>query len=102
MAQTEEEMRDLIKKTYSELNKLRKKKYKEHEGKCYWINGIYYYLERVLDKTFRVIISDNEGIRIEEMDVPIEQWEQYQITNQRMIDALQNQVDLFIKQVKEN
>lgn len=101
MAQTEEEIKDSIKKSYAELNKMWKKKYKEYEGKCYYINDTFRMIDRVLDRAFGVLVIDDEGIRIEEMEAMVEQWSQYEVTKEQFIMALESQVDLYIKQVKE-
>jgi len=101
MAQTEEEMRDLIKKTYSELNKMRKKKYKEYEGKCYVFNGIAYHIVSVLDKGYEILMIDEVGVAYLEMDLAVEQLKENEVTKEQFIEKLEKKVDLFIKQVKE-
>jgi hypothetical protein len=102
MAQTEEEIRGIIKKSYAELNKMRKNKYKEYEGKCYTFNGVAYHIVSTQDKGFEILMIDDVGVAYVEMDLSVEQLKDNEITKEQFISILEKKVDLFIKQVKEN
>ena len=99
--QTEEEVQAELRKLYAIRAKIRIEKYKQYEGKSYLINSTYYYVDKVLDKMFSVLVIDEDGIRIEEMDFPVTQWADYEISNDTFVKALESRVDVFIQTIKE-
>ena len=99
--QTEEEVQAELRKLYAIRAKIRKEKYEEYRGKSYLINGAYYFINGIFDKSFEVLIVDDMGIRLEEMQTPIEQWTEYEVSNDVLIKALESRVDVFIQTIKE-
>jgi hypothetical protein len=98
---TEEEIKNELKALYAERTKIRKKVWAEYVGKCYLINETYYKIDRILDRAFGVLVIDDERIGIEEMEIPLDQWKDYEIPSEQFIKALESRVDLIIKQIKE-
>lgn len=98
---TEEEIKNDLKALYAERKKVRQKVWAEYVGKCYLINGIYCFINLVLDKGFSVLQVDDNDIRLEMMDISPDQWKDYEIPSEQFIKALESRVDLIIKQIKE-
>ena len=97
----EQELRDSIKKSYAELNKVLKAKYKKYIGKSYDFNGNQYYIHGFDGRDFDVLMISEQGINFTKMNMAIEQWVEYEMPTEEFISKLETQVDLFIKQVKE-
>ena len=99
--QTEEEVQAELRKLYAIRAKIRIEKYKQYVGKSYLINGVYYYVDKILDRIFSALVVDEDGIRIQEMDIPVAQWADYEISNDTFVKALESRVDVFIQTIKE-
>jgi len=97
---TEIEIKADIRKAYNELNKIRQTVYAEYVGKCYEINGIFCFVKDVLDKGFSILQVDENDVRLTVMEIPIEQWTDWEIPKEKFIQELEKRVDLIIKQVK--
>lgn len=98
---TEEEITKEIRKLYAEKSKIRQKVWAEYVGKCYLINARYYFIDKVLDRAFSVLIVDDDGIVLTEIETNPDQLNVYEIEKDLYIKVLESKVDLFIKQVKE-
>ena len=100
MAQTEEEIRGIIKKSYAELNKVLKAKYKQYIGKSYDFNGNQYHVIGFDGREFDVLIATEQGINITKMDIPIEQWTEYEIPKERFTEQMEKILKVFINLTK--
>lgn len=98
---TEEEVMKDLRKLYAERAKIRKENWSEYVGKCFLVNARYFYVDRILDKGFSILVVDDESVGIIEMETSPDQWKDYVIDKKVFLQALQSRVDLFIKQVKE-
>lgn len=100
MAQTEEEIRGIIKKSYAELNKVLKAKYKSYIGKSYDFNGNQYHIIGFDGREFDVLIVTEQGVNVTNMDIPIDQWSEYQIPREKFASQIEKVMKVFINLTK--
>lgn len=98
---TEEVIRQEIRALYAERAKIRKTIYAEYIGKSYLVNEQYYFIDKVLDKGFAVLVMNDEMIGVVEMDISPEQWKDYEISNEKFVQALETRVELIKTNIKE-
>ncbi len=89
-----------IKKSYAELNKVLKAKYKQYIGKSYDFNGNQYHVIGFDGREFDVLIATEQGINITKMDIPIEQWTEYEIPKEKFTEQMEKILKVFINLTK--
>jgi len=96
---TEQEVKDDIKKFYSELNKIRKATLKPYIGNTYLMNGYYYYIKGINDRDISaIVIGENKIIEVAE-PYDIQLWDDYKIPKDDFNKAMEKRINIIKKGV---
>ena len=100
---TEEIVIKEIQDLYKERSLIWNSEHTQYVGKSYLINGVYYFIDSLSKKrAYNMLVIDENGIESKK-DAwgPVEQWGDYEISNEQFIKALEQKVDVFITTIKE-
>ena len=92
---TEQEVKDDIKKFYAELNKIRKATLKPFIGNTYLINGYYYCIKSINDKTVSAIVVGENKISEESEPYDVQLWDDFKITKEEYNKALETRINII-------